>query len=89
MLDALPAESRAAIIGLIYTAFASGVAAFLGGFNSSNSAYNGVLAGVAKNLDRPIDFGKQGDREAIGRALVQQLRNSGGCTFSGPGISRC
>lgn len=89
MLDALPADSRTAIVGSINAAFASRVAASLSGLNSSDRAYNSVLAGVAKSLGRAIDFGKQSDREAIGKALVQQLRNSGACTVTGSRIPRC
>lgn len=74
MLNALSKESRAAIVGSINSAFASRVASFLSGQNSRDAAYNKVLAGVAKNLGHAIDFGKQGDREAIGKALVDELR---------------
>ena len=90
MLDALPADRRTAIVGSINSAFSSGIAAFASGqTNSSDRAYNAVLSGVAKSLGRAIDIGRQGDREAIGKALVQQLRNSGACTVTGSRIPRC
>ena len=37
----------------------------------TDKAYLGVLDGVRKQLGRNIDFSKQGDREAIGNALIQ------------------
>ena len=89
MLDALPGAARAAIVGSINSAFASRIANALSGLNSHDRAYNGVLAGVAKGLGRPIDFAKQSDREAIGKALVGELRQSGACTVTGSRISRC
>ena len=89
MLDALPANDRAAIVASLNSAFASRVAAFLSGQNSSNAAYNRVLAGVANDLGRPIDFGIQGDREAVGKALVADSRKSGACTITGSRIPWC
>ena len=88
MLDALPADSRTAIVGSINSAFASRIAA-ASGINSSDRAYNSVLSGVAKSLGRAIDFGKQSDREAIGKALVGELRKSGACTVTGSRIPTC
>lgn len=89
MLDALPAEGRTAIVQSINSAFASRVANFLSGINSHDSAYNAVVVSVAKALGRPIDFGNQSDREAIGKALVRELRNSGACTVTGSRIPKC
>ena len=88
MLDALPADSRTASVGSINSAFASRIAA-ASVINSSDRAYNSVLSGVAKSLGRPIDFGKQSDREAIGKALVGELRKSGACTVTGSRIPTC
>jgi len=42
-----------------------------------DKAYNQVLDGVRKDLGRNIDFSKQGDREAIGNALIKHIRQDG------------
>jgi hypothetical protein len=89
MLDALPEETRAGVVKSINSAFSSTIANWLSDRNSSNAAYNRVLAGVAKGLGRPIDFGKQSDREAIGKAMVSDLRRSGGCQVTGTRITTC
>lgn len=49
---------------------------------STDRAFGGVLNGVRKDLGRNIDFSKQSDREAIGNALIQHLRQKGGCDVS-------
>ena len=41
----------------------------------SDRAYAAVLQGVTKDLGHSINFANQGDREAIGNALAQNLRN--------------
>ncbi len=46
-------------------------------------AYAGALAGVRKGFGRDIDFSKQSDREAIGNALVNHVRQTGGCDING------
>jgi RHS repeat-associated protein len=48
----------------------------------TDRAYAGVLDGVRKNLGRNIDFSKQGDREAIGNGLINQVRQTGGCRIN-------
>jgi len=45
---------------------------------STDKAYSTFLGGVRKSLGHNIDFANQKDREAIGNALVQHIRN-GGC----------
>jgi hypothetical protein len=50
---------------------------------STDKAYAGVLAGVRKDLGRNIDFSKQSDREAIGNALINHVRQTGGCDVNG------
>ena len=89
MLDALPGESRSAIVGSINSAFASRIAGAASSINSGDAANDRVLTGVAKSLGRAIDFAKQSDREAIGRAQVSALRKSGGCTRTGSRIPTC
>jgi RHS repeat-associated protein len=49
----------------------------------TDRAYAGVLAGVRKDLGRDIDFSKQSDREAIGNALINHVRQTGGCDING------
>jgi RHS repeat-associated protein len=56
---------------------------------STDKAYAGVLNGVRKDLGRNIDFSKQGDREAIGNALVNHVRQTGGCDVTGSKGSGC
>ncbi len=85
MLDGLPADQRSRIVDSINDAFANrDLATF-----QSDKAYGRILGGVEKSLGRAIDFGKQSDREAIGNALIKDLRQSGGCTTTGTRISQC
>ncbi len=58
---------------------------------STDKAFQGVLNGVRKDLGRDIDFSKQSDREAIGNALINHVRQTGGCDLNGtrqPGCVR-
>ncbi len=89
MLDALPASERAAIIGSINAGFNSSLRSMSGFGSSSDRQYNRVLNGVAKDLGRPIDFGRQSDREAIGNGLIKSLRDSGACKRTGSRIPTC
>lgn len=50
---------------------------------STDRAFQGVLDGVRNDLGRDIDFSKQSDREAIGNALIQNVRQTGGCALNG------
>lgn len=50
---------------------------------STDKAYAGVLDGLRKDLGRDIDFSKQSDREAIGNALINHVRQTGGCDLNG------
>lgn len=52
-------------------------------------AYADVLAGVRTSLGRDINFANQGDREAIGNALVQHVRQTGGCDVAGSRANGC
>jgi hypothetical protein len=56
---------------------------------STDAAYAGVLNGVRKDLGRNIDFSKQGDREAVGNALVNHIRQTGGCDVNGSRQAGC
>ena len=49
----------------------------------TDKAYQGVLDGVRKGLGRDINFSKQSDREAIGNALIDHIRKTGGCDVAG------
>jgi len=49
----------------------------------TDAAFQGVLNGVRKDLGRNIDFSKQSDREAIGNALINHIRQTGGCDVNG------
>ena len=55
----------------------------LGGvFLPSDKAYGQILDGVRKGLGRDINFANQKDREAIGNALVNHIRETGGCVVT-------
>ena len=56
---------------------------------STDAAYAGVLDGVRKDLGRNIDFSKQSDREAIGNALINHIRQTGGCDVNGSKQAGC
>ena len=55
----------------------------------TDGAYAQILGGVRQSLGRDINFGNQGDREAIGNALVQHIRQTGGCDVTGSGAAGC
>jgi len=61
----------------------------LGSRFATDKAYLGVLDGVRKQLGRDIDFSKQSDREAIGNALIQHIRKTGGCDVAGDKLQGC
>ncbi|HWB85158.1 MAG TPA: RHS repeat-associated core domain-containing protein [Bryobacteraceae bacterium] len=48
----------------------------------TDRAFGGVLDSVRRTLGRNIDFSKQSDREAIGNALINHIRQQGGCNVS-------
>lgn len=41
-----------------------------------NSVLGGIISQVRSDLGRDIDFAKQGDRQAIGRALTKYVRDN-------------
>jgi RHS repeat-associated protein len=55
----------------------------------TDKAYMKVLDGVRKDLGRNINFSKQSDREAIGNALIQHIRQTGGCDVAGDRLQGC
>ena len=55
----------------------------------TDKAYAQVLGGVRKSLGHDINFANQKDREAIGLALVQHVRQTGGCDVAGDKASGC
>jgi RHS repeat-associated protein len=56
---------------------------------STDKAYARVLGRVRRDLGRNIDFSKQSDREAIGNALIDHIRETGGCDVNGKKQSGC
>jgi hypothetical protein len=61
----------------------------VGSVYATDKAYLSVLDGVRKQLGRNIDFSKQSDREAIGNALIQHIRKTGGCDVAGDKLQGC
>ena len=55
----------------------------------TDEAYAQVLGGVRKSLGHDIDFANQKDREAIGNALVNHVRQTNGCDVAGDRINGC
>jgi RHS repeat-associated protein len=55
----------------------------------TDKAYGQVLADVRKSLGHDIDFANQKDREALGNALVNHVRQSGGCDVAGDKAAGC
>jgi RHS repeat-associated protein len=55
----------------------------------SDRAYQAVLNNVRKSLGRNIDFSKQSDREAVGKAVINKLRDLGKCSATGSHIFTC
>lgn len=68
---------------------ADGAMRSAGGAYPSDGAYQKVLDGVRSDLARDIDFANQSDREAIGNALIDEVRSSGGCDNTGSRIKSC
>lgn len=60
-----------------------------GALSSTDRAYMGVLNGVREQLGGDIDFANQGHREAIGNALIDHIRSTGGCDVTGSRIKSC
>lgn len=89
MLDALPGDERAAIVNSLNTAFNSSLRSVSNIASATDARYNRVISGVVRDLGRPIYFGNQSDREAIGHALIKDLRRSGACTTTGSRIPTC
>ncbi len=56
---------------------------------STDSAYGRILDGVRSDLGRDIDFAKQSDREAIGNAVIKNVRETGGCDIAGSRLKSC
>jgi hypothetical protein len=55
----------------------------------TDRAYSRILDQVRSDLRRDIDFEKQSDREAIGNALIDHVRRTGGCDIVGSRIKSC
>lgn len=67
----------------------TGATRTLGNRFPTDAAYLKVLDGVRKSLGRDINFSKQSDREAIGNALIQHIRQTGGCDVGGERLQGC
>jgi RHS repeat-associated protein len=61
----------------------TGVEAVAGKLFPTDRAYGQVLDGVRGHLGGNIDFSRQGDREAIGNALINHIRQPGGNDVTG------
>jgi hypothetical protein len=48
-----------------------------------------VLDKVRQSLGRDINFANKSDREAIGNAVIKEIRASGGCEVTGSRIGSC
>lgn len=68
---------------------AGGVLRAMSSIIESDRRYTAILDGVRADLGRNIDFSNQSDREAIGNALIKEVRSSGGCSETGSRIKRC
>ena len=55
----------------------------------TDKAYADVLADVRKSLGHDIDFANQQDREAIGNALTNHVRQTNGCDVAGDRANGC
>ncbi|WP_156032453.1 hypothetical protein [Parvularcula oceani] len=55
----------------------------------TDAAYLEVVDKVRSKLGRDIDFENQEDREAIGHALVGEIRGGNNCMVTGSHIRRC
>ena len=56
---------------------------------ASDKAHGQILAGLPESFRRDLDFSNQADREAIGLALVNYIRKTGGCDVSGGQAHGC
>jgi hypothetical protein len=54
----------------------------------TDRAFSRVLDAVRKDLGRDIDFSLQADREAIGNAIIKDIRENG-CAVTGDAVSVC
>ena len=71
------------------TMAANALGAVGGALLSTDGAYGQVLTGVRQSLGHDINFANQSDREAIGNALVQHVRQTGGCDVAGSRAHGC
>ncbi|HEY7747570.1 MAG TPA: hypothetical protein VH933_02720 [Aestuariivirgaceae bacterium] len=67
----------------------TGLTAFGAGLDPTDRAYSRILDSVRQGLGRNIDFAIQSDREAIGNAVIDHVRSTGGCDVTGSRIKRC
>ena len=56
---------------------------------TTDGPYGNVLAEVRKSLGHDINFANQKDREAIGNAIVNHIRQTGGCDVAGTRANGC
>ncbi len=71
------------VISQINNALNGFVDRLLGKIFNTDAAYGHVLDKVRNDLKRDIDFSKQSDREAIGNALIQHIREPNGNDVNG------
>jgi len=58
-------------------------------FEPTDAAMDALLGQVQKSLGHDIDFANQADREAIGNALADNVRKTGGCGVGGSRVAGC
>ena len=66
-----------------------GLARFASTRIASDRSYTRVLDKVKDNIGRDIDYANQSDREAIGNALIADVKKSGFCDQTGTRIRVC
>ncbi len=74
MLGRLSPTDRATIVGSINGAFNGNGRWWAGFFSQSDARYGQIISRAIGGLGHDFDFGNQGDREAIGRAIIDDLR---------------
>ncbi|MEQ1549246.1 MAG: RHS repeat-associated core domain-containing protein [Chakrabartia sp.] len=89
-LNALGAGARNSIVSEVNSLLnPSGATAAAASFYRSDRGYQNILNGVREQVGGKINFGNQSHREAIGNALIKELRSSGACTHTGSRIPTC
>jgi len=59
------------------------------GTDDSSSAIPAAIDWLVNSLGHNINIGDQNDREAVGNALIKDLRNTSSCVSTGSIIAKC